>query len=81
MFAPDAYETALTTVETLSNRVESPDAGDYRYLVKVTWEYDSEFYVIETPIDTESELHLHDVVRAKVQRDEGIARVELITRF
>lgn len=70
-----------TLVETLSNRVESSDSGDYRYLVKVRWEYETELYVLETPADTDDVSELRQLFQSVYPRDEGIANFELVAQF
>lgn len=75
-----AYIASGTTVDTLSNRVEADDSGDFRYLVKITWEWSFDFYVIETPLNTEDAALLLELVRKTLPRDEG-GHLEIITQF
>lgn len=76
-----AYATGLTTVDTLSNTYESGDASCFCYLVKITWEYTSQLYVIETPVDTDDASELRRLVQAVYPRDEAITAFELISQF
>ena len=66
MFAPDSYETTLTTVlPTL--------ADDYSYVIKVEWERTEQSYFVTTPVDL-SALSLEqvlDMLRTLLPRDEG----------
>jgi hypothetical protein len=73
--------TDLTAVHTLTDAVETGDGSYYRYLVKVTWEWNTEFYVIETPIDTDDAEAIQRLFSAVYPRDEGISVFEVLTQF
>lgn len=70
----------FSTVTAL-NSLPQDDAGNFRYLVKITWEWDSAWYLLETPLDTDDVSKLTEIVVAVYPRDEAITKLEIVTRF